>query len=426
MRLKPAKTPSTSIQLDRSEVNRMPTKNLIKATLISALLVLLLAACQTAANPSQTSALANTAAAQTLAALPTKTPFPPATATPSQTPTATATPAPTQAAYGPTGFPTDVDPLTGLIVADPSILNRRPVLVKVANFPATGRPHAGLSFADIVFEYYIGEGANRFVALYYGQDATQVGPVRSGRLIDAQIVPMYQGILGFESAYSTVYSKIVNALGNRAISGSTSTCPAICDNGQHTVISVFANTADLTTLATKLGVDNSRPNLDGMAFDPQAPQGGQTGSQVAIQFNVLDRGEWRYDAASGTYLRWIESVDSKNNVTMVPLTDRLTEKQLAFDNVVVLFGNYIQYAPTLLDTDLATNTTGQKFLLFRDGQEYQGTWKSVGYNKPIQFFTQDGQPMPFKPGNTWIAIMGLSSTVKTPQTGNWEVQFYLP
>ena len=65
--------------------------------------------------------------------------------------------------YGLYGFPPDINPLTGEKVDDPAILERRPILSKISNFPAgTGRPHAGLSYADVVFEYYIGEYMNRF------------------------------------------------------------------------------------------------------------------------------------------------------------------------------------------------------------------------------------------------------------------------
>ncbi len=97
-------------------------------------------------------------------------------------------------------FPDNVNPLTGLVVDDPSRLERRPVMVKVSNFPRTGRPHAGLSFADMVFEYYIGYGLNRFMGIYLGQDCSQVGPVRSGRLVDAQLGEMYQGLLFYANA----------------------------------------------------------------------------------------------------------------------------------------------------------------------------------------------------------------------------------
>ncbi|MCD6355663.1 MAG: DUF3048 domain-containing protein, partial [Anaerolineaceae bacterium] len=112
------------------------------------------------------------------------------------------TPAPTDAKAEDTAAPTvqetvfTFNPLTGLPVSDPALLERRPVMVKVSNFPRLGRPHAGLSFADIVFEYFIGFGQNRFLALYYGQDAEKIGPVRSGRRVDAELVTMYSGVLG--------------------------------------------------------------------------------------------------------------------------------------------------------------------------------------------------------------------------------------
>ena len=65
---------------------------------------------------------------------PTNTPIPTATASPTPTPTATLTPSPTAT---PTITPTPpvINPLTGLAVADPAVLERRPVAIKVAHFP---------------------------------------------------------------------------------------------------------------------------------------------------------------------------------------------------------------------------------------------------------------------------------------------------
>jgi hypothetical protein len=99
----------------------------------------------------------------TLAPLP-STLFPqPATPTPQ--PIATST------FYGPNpeNFPTDINPLTGEPVIDPSFLKVPALLVSVSNFPATARPQAGLSFAPYVFEFSITEGQNRFLATFYGQ-----------------------------------------------------------------------------------------------------------------------------------------------------------------------------------------------------------------------------------------------------------------
>jgi len=389
-------------------------------------LMIVLASC----TPNQTPDLdlANTYVAQTIAAVleetdqpvqDSTTPEPTATLAP--TSTTTATPKPTVGAVGPSNFPENVNPLTGLMVDDPSILDRRPVLVKVANYPASGRPHAGLSFADIVFEYYIGYGSNRFMALYYGQDAPQIGPVRSGRLIDPYIVTMYEGVLGFESAYQTVYDHIVNILGSRAISGPV--CPAICDDGRGIVTSVFADSAELSALAEQRGVQNQRYNLDGMAFDPEAPEGGEPADDALVIYSNLNRGEWRYDEASGTYLRWIEDTTG-NELEMVPLVDRLTDEQLSFSNVVVLFAYHTEYAETLIDVNL-WNSVGQRAVIFRDGQAYDLTWTTPQTDQPIQFVDANGDTFPLKPGNTWVVVLGSYSGV-TVDAGSWKFNFFMP
>ena len=100
--------------------------------------------------------------------------------------------APPEDGYGPDEYPFYINPLTGLVVADPAMLNRRPVAIKVTNYPRYVRPQAGLSKADIVYEYYMERGISRFIAVFYGQDAEKVGPVRSGRLFDEHIFRMYE------------------------------------------------------------------------------------------------------------------------------------------------------------------------------------------------------------------------------------------
>jgi hypothetical protein len=314
-------------------------------------------------------------------------------------------------------------------VADPKILNRRPVLVKVSNFPANGRPHSGLSFADIVFEYYIGEGTNRFAALYYGQDAPKIGPVRSARLVDWQLTRIYQGILAFCGADQwTVWPALDTQLGKRAISEAPVNAPALYDVGQHTVTSVFADSAKLTQYTVDhLSMPKTHPNLDGTSFNSAVPDSGLLGQKIGVQYNQVDRGEWRYDPAPGAYLRWIESVDANNTVSMIPLTDQVTGKQLAFNNVVILFAYYTEYAPTLHDITVYYNQKGQRAVLFRDGKAIEGIWKTKSSDNPLQFYTDNGvTPLPFKPGNTWMVITGINSKLNQPVLGQWEMQFALP
>jgi len=74
-----------------------------------------------------------------------------------------------------------IDPLTGLPPADPSLLQRRPLAIKVTNFPRYTRPQYGLTQADVVFEYYAQTFETRIIAVFYGNNTNMVSPVRSGR-----------------------------------------------------------------------------------------------------------------------------------------------------------------------------------------------------------------------------------------------------
>src|SRR5512135_3926894 len=79
-----------------------------------------------------------------------------------------------------TSFAPDVNPLTGLRVADASLLKVPALLVSISHFPAAARPQSGLSFAPFVYEFYITEGATRFLAVFYGEFPAVQAPVTGG------------------------------------------------------------------------------------------------------------------------------------------------------------------------------------------------------------------------------------------------------
>src|SRR4030065_2058356 len=110
---------------------------MIKNILTGVLLTLMMAGCGIINTPSETSIPTIQIITNTI----TPSPLPTKTSTPTLTPTVVITPTQTAiltlAAYGPTNFPKNVDPLTGLIVSDPKLLERRPVAVKINIAPRT-------------------------------------------------------------------------------------------------------------------------------------------------------------------------------------------------------------------------------------------------------------------------------------------------
>jgi hypothetical protein len=325
--------------------------------------------------------------------------------------------------YGLNGEVPGINPLTGLPVDDTEKLDRRPVMIKVSNYPRGGRPHAGLSFADIVFEYYIGEQMNRFLAIYFSQDSPQVGPLRSGRLVDPQLVSMYGGILVYGGADPKVDTSILNILQERTLTHFNSPCPPICGTDTHGVTGVFVDSAAVTEYVIRKEIDNVRPVLSGMLFDEHIPETESFAIKIGVEYSFRNRGEWHFDPESQQYLRWIEADD---DYTMIPLVDRVNNEQLRFANIIILYTTYVEYAPTLHDILIWDNISGRKAIIFRDATVIEGTWKVLDNFQPIQFYNRYGLPISLTPGKTWMVIVGNRSTIAETQPGNWEIQFDLP
>jgi hypothetical protein len=330
--------------------------------------------------------------------------------------------------YGPTNFPDGIDPLTGLKVADPALLNRRPMLIKVTNLPRESRPQWGLTQADLVYEYYTELGSTRFAALYYGQDATQVGPIRSARFFDENLVSMYKAIFAFGSAYDAVYQDLFNqTYANRLILEGPAPCPPMCRVDPQGANYLVTNTSELSKYATAKGI-NQKPNLDGMFFQAQAPANGQPLTQIFTRFSGAIYNRWDYDAASGTYRRFVDSQDDvdRNNEVYVQLVDKNNNLPIAADNLVVLEMQYQYYVKTSTSEVFKMNFTGSgTAYAFRDGKAYQLKWVRNNALDVVTLTNADGSPYAFKPGNTWFEVMG-AATGLAKQTSNWRFTFSIP
>ncbi len=342
-------------------------------------------------------------------------------------PSPTATPsAPAAATIGPEDYPAGVNPLTGLPAADPALLKLPPALVSISNFPVTARPQTGLSISPLVFEMYIGEGMTRFLALFYGKyastatdisDTAEVGPVRSGRLPYESVRQLYNGFLVMAGAYKTVAQSLAESSN-------------VYGSDPNNINSAMIDISKLEKIAEANQKPNTPPYLGGMAFSSDAPSGGSPAGKLWVFYNFLNQVEWNYDPGTGAYLRSQDKADGSGK--FYPATDKLTGKQLAFQNVVVMFANHVPKADTLINVDLLY--TKGRALLFRDGQVYQIYWntyadateKKTGSLGPIKFTDANGNPVAFKPGNSFIELVSLQTTVDQLQPGSWKVRYYQP
>ena len=311
--------------------------------------------------------------------------------TASATATATATPSPLDnypaEGYGPMHFPEDINPLTGLPVEDPSLLDRRPIAVKISNGPRGVRPQWGLSFADHVYEYYHEGWRTRFNAIFYGRDAELAGPIRSARFADEHFIHMYKAFFAYGSADAPVLWRLFDTgLGKRFASISDSPCPPTADfplcrtdpNGYNHLIT---NTAILSEHFTEKHIDNSRQYLDGLFFLADPPEiGCDTGNSVTIRYSQSFYNRWDYDRGYGQYVRYQDIIDDSSGGSgeaFEVLTDQLSGEPIRADNVVVLFASHNAYSrsPEMWEINLISYG---KAILFREIPQRIG---GGGYNE---------------------------------------------
>jgi hypothetical protein len=323
-------------------------------------------------------------------------------------PTATTTPAP---------LPTN--PLTGLPLADPAALQRRPLAIKIAHFPRGVRlDQVGLSLADNVWEHYAEGGVTRFTAVFLSEAPQRIGNVRSARLIDTHLGQAYQAILVTSGSSSGVMARMRETdFYDRIIAEYTgySGCPLLCREEAASVSSnkLFTSAPAVWALAEELGLGHPE-DLAGFEFDPEPPAGGQAAEMVHIDFHVNHTvTEWRYSADRRLYERWI---DTDRMPELAPHLDAANGQALAAANVVVIFAPYltsnvheVEGGRVSFSYDVPLYGSGPA-LLFRDGRMYELTWqRDPDAGGLPRLVDEAGQPIAYRPGVTWFEVLDPDS-----------------
>ncbi len=365
---------------------------------------------------------------------PTETLFPTATLAPSSTlqPTATTMAVNLPANYGPNFYPDGINPLTGLQVADPALLHRPPMAIKITNYPRLVRPQSGITLADLIFEYYIETGLTRFIAVFYGSDAREVGPIRSGRFFDEHIVRMYHALFVFASADKRVLEPwMASDLAERLVIPRPYNCPPLCrDKSKPDAYNnLYTDTSLLPAYIARRGVPVIRHDLSGMRFQTIVPWGGELGSEISLRYSRLSFNRWQYNPASGSYERSQEtSDDAGQGEIYAPMYDKITGEPVAAENVVVLLVPHEEFVKSS-DTEIfKIHLTGSgPAYVFRDGKVFEATWARVAEESPLQIFRADAAsgPFPLKPGRTFFQIIGTTSDV-LPDGISWRFVFHIP
>lgn len=306
-------------------------------------------------------------------------------------------PGPTSASPSPSPKPeTATAPLTGEEVDDPDVTGRPVVAVKIEN-TAAARPQAGLDAADVVFEEITEGGVTRFLALFQSEIPDLVGPIRSGRPEDAQLLPAYDAMLFISGARPDVLSSLrVSGVDFREEDGRV----LFRESSRRSPHNVFARGGDLFDVA-----EGEVPAAEpvGWRFDEEVPDGAapcpdpcdeDPGHAIRVAMSSQSVTGFTYDDDAGVYRR--DQGGTPQTVT--------GPGQVGAANVLVLVTGIRQEGccdPAGNPLNVTEIIGNGRALILRDGNLYVGEWSKAAPDEHVKVFGPDGRPFPFRPGPTW-------------------------
>ena len=168
-------------------------------------------------------------------------------------------------------------------------------------------------------------------------------------------------------------------------------------------------------------------------YTERPPTGGLPAGRMDVYFNRINQSAWIYDPLYQAYLRQVDDGDVSRIGVLHSDVDRLTGRQLHFENVILLMADTEVITRTNLDIHLEGGNTGPA-TLFRDGRLYDIRWstrggeyeKKTGVRRPVQFIDADGNPVPLRPGSTWVILVTPFSSLEPTADGTYQIRYGPP
>jgi Protein of unknown function (DUF3048) N-terminal domain/Protein of unknown function (DUF3048) C-terminal domain len=308
------------------------------------------------------------------------------TVTPTTSSAPSTTPAPTtEAPPPPPPPPPAVNALTGLAPSD------RPVVAVKIDNTFSGRQW-GLAAADIVYVQMVEGSLSRLVAIYHTSLPNEVGPVRSVRTTDPDLLVAFgRPALMFSGGAG-------GPMDNFASSGLVDASSGVFGAGYFRSSAAAApyNVHGNVELVAARVAGISTPKSPGFTFGADAPAmaGGRAVTRVQAQFaNAISwtfvNGVWRYVRLGTT------QTDAAGGAT-IEFQNLLVQRTVA-----VRDGN----VDSAGSPSYKSFTTGSgSFTLYRDGKAIDGTWSRPDVSSPTSYVDGSGAPVLFKPGKTWVVL----------------------
>ncbi len=285
----------------------------------------------------------------------------------------------------------DRNPLTGAPLAAAS--TDRVVAVKVDNAPEAG-PAIGIQDAELIIEAPVEGGLTRLTAMFFENEPTVIGPIRSVRPIDADLLSPWRPFLVTTGGQSFVYREILAA------------GVEILDEGTDGLFQQIERRQPYHLVATiplvEAEAGEGAPPVAVLPFGDEE-LGGTAANSVAIPFSGVADVAWEYDSASDQYIRIVNGEPYQ----IFPEYDaELTD--FGTDTVIVM--KAAQRSAGYTDAAGADVPTFDVIgfgdvLVFHGGEVRTGQWLRAAQSDGWFFLDDSGAQFTVPIGSVWLEIV---------------------
>ena len=302
---------------------------------------------------------------------------------------ATASPSPSVEA---TGIPAGASPLSGR----PGGAGKPVLVVKFDNTP-NAQPHAGLTAADVVYVEEVEFGLTRLAAVFSSTLPRTVGPIRSARISDIDLLAQY-GRPSF--AYSGAQHRMRPVLAAASIydvSGDKGPAGYFRDGRRPAPYNFFGVPSELLARAPRASVARDI----GFRFSTTAPAGGKRVKSATVP----------YPSSQAAFV-WNSALQSWD-VRLNKRPARAAEGGTQHASTVVI--QYVRQHDSGYGDKFGGRTPKEETIgsgkgwVLRNGRAYAVTWARPRATSGTSFTGADGTVVPFAAGQIWVVLVNSAT-----------------
>ncbi len=274
--------------------------------------------------------------------------------------------------------------------------NKQILVVKIDDTNAA-HPQIGVESADVVYVEQVEGGLTRLAAIYTSKLPPLIGPIRSARISDIELLAQF-GRVGF--AYSGAQSKMrpVIAAANLENLSAERNPPSIYgkDPDRPGPVDMILKPDLLLERANanpKIRIETATASVFPFGVAPK----GETNTAVAKVKWPSAKYELRWDS---TNEKWLIYFNEKPNMAA-------NGEHLYADTAII---QIVSITPSIYGdkfgeiTPFSKTTGSGKAVMLRDGFSYQISWQRNLETDVTTWMSEDGGVANFKPGRTWIFL----------------------